>query len=544
VVIFTLTSGPELCGLVWLSGCGNKAHILLVPLREPFVILSQEYQILRIMEECIMGYENWPHKLLSPTSIDLDPDNPRLPGLSHGAPQSEVRREMFEAGKAREMIRSIAKAGYFPDQRVVVIRKESGRGFIVVEGNRRVCACQALLVHRNIPAAHQRFVKKWSESAKQVRPSFVKIPVVIAPSRNAATQLIVSRHLHQAPVRGWSRFAQGKFAINAFEGGQDIEFVASETGLTETNIRRAVQEARLFDLFLGLDWSEDEKNLLLDHVDNFPIEPLSRVLKSPATREKFGAVEFNNDGWPEFKWQADCIPLILKRLVTDSFAPLTGAKKPILNSRTANSKLEVGQYLSSLPEDICPSPVGTVTSATDIVEPPLPSKEVPVPPLPKKKQARRKGPKRSEPTLPPDIECQIRNDKASKLLEELQEITPEAYAHGSALLLRTLLEIALIAHMKQVNMWNECISKYKKDHRPIPSLKEMITFVASSEKTIPDHNLRAAIKDQSFAPRTFLNLVAHNDQHIMTPTDVRDIAARMTPLFRFLLDKKTDGHAQ
>lgn len=489
-----------------------------------------------------MGYESWPHKFLSPTSIDLDPDNPRLPGLSHGAKPAEVRKEMFEAGKVREMIRSIAKAGYFPDQRVVVIKKVSGRGFIVVEGNRRVCACQALLKHSLVPDAHQRFVKKWSESAEQIRPSISRIPVVIAPSRYAATHLIVSRHLNQAPVRGWSRFAQGKFAINAFESGQDIEDVVSETGLSEANVRRAIQEARLFDLFLGLDWREDERTILLDNVENFPIEPLSRVLKSPATREQFGAMEFNDDGWPVFKWQADRIPLILKRLVYDSFVALTGEKKPKLNSRTANSKVEVSNYLRALPEDICPSPVRTATSATELVEPQPPSADAPTPTPPKKKQVRRRGPKRSSPTLPPDIECLIKHDKARVLLEELQEITPEAFAHGAALLLRALLEIALIAHMKEVGTWKQCVTQYQAYKNQLPTLEKMIKFAAASDQTLPDYNLRTAVGDQRFAPRTFLNLVAHNDQHILTATDVRDIAARMTPLFRFLLDRKIDGH--
>jgi len=248
---------------------------------------------------------------------------------------------MFDAGKAREMVRSIAKAGYYPDQRVVVIRKANGRGYVVVEGNRRVCACQALLKPPLVPEKHFRFVKKWADTAELVRGSFQKIPVVIAPSRSAATHLIASRHLHQAPVRGWSRFAQGKFAINAFEGGQDIEYVISETGLTEANVKRAIQEARLFDLFLGLDWTDEEKTLLLDNLESFPIEALSRVLKSPATRSMFGAVEFGDDGWPTFKWQADRIPLVLKRLVHDSFNLLSGRKTPALNSRTANSKEEI-----------------------------------------------------------------------------------------------------------------------------------------------------------------------------------------------------------
>lgn len=191
-----------------------------------------------------MGYEQWPNKPLSPQSIELDSDNPRLPGLPHNASQADVFKEIFEAGKAREMVRSIAKAGYFPDQRVVVIRKEGSKNkFIVVEGNRRVCSCRVLLKPKLAPEKDKRFVQKWATLAEPVLDSFRTIPAVIAPSREAAMQLIVSRHLNQAPVRPWSRFAQGKFAINAIDAGEDLEFVEQETGLKVADLRKAIQEA-------------------------------------------------------------------------------------------------------------------------------------------------------------------------------------------------------------------------------------------------------------------------------------------------------------
>lgn len=262
-----------------------------------------------------MGYESWPHRFLSPNSIALDPDNPRLPGLPHNANQSDVFKEIFEAGKAREMVRSVARSGYFPDQRVVVIKKSDAKGkYIVVEGNRRVCACRVLSKPSLAPEKHRRYVEKWAALAEPVKDSFARIPVVVAPSREAAMQLIVSRHLNQAPVKPWSRFAQGKFAINAMLAGEDLDFVEQETGLSVNQLKKAIQEARLFDLFLGLDWSEDEREMLLENVDSFPIEALSRVLKSPATKERFGAVDFSSDGWASFSWDPCKAKLLLKRI--------------------------------------------------------------------------------------------------------------------------------------------------------------------------------------------------------------------------------------
>jgi len=91
--------------------------------------------------------------------------------------------------------------------------------------------------------------------------------------------------------------------------------------------------------------------------------------------------------------------------------------------------------------------------------------------------------------------------------------------------------------MKKVGTWGELMAK----HAPagskgyIPGLEKIITFAASSEKTIPDDNLRRAVQDHRTVPKTFLNMAAHNDQHVLVPRDVRDIITRLQPLFRFLL---------
>jgi hypothetical protein len=444
---------------------------------------------------------------------------------------------MFEAGRVKDMVKSIAKSGYFPDQGVVVIEHpEKSRGYIVIEGNRRICACQALLKTSRVPEPHARFLKRWREAAEPVSASYQKVPVVIAPSREAATHLIVSRHLSQAPVRPWSRFAQGKFAINQLSEGHDIEYISDETGLTEGDIRRNIREYRMIEMVVRLNWSEKERAYLLDNIEQIPIETISRVIRSPATKQHFGEVTFKDDGWPVFKWDKERTPLFLKRLVRDSFASFSGDKKAVLNSRTANNKDDVAAYLEKLPEEIRPVPSRKGHSAEDIVElTPEEGTQGKVGKSEPKARKPRKPHQRRTPTLPLDIECTIQHDKARALLEELQEVTPEAFTHGAALLLRTLLEISLIARMKEVKTWGGCVEQHQKFKGYIPSLEQIITYASSSEKTLPDDHLRKAVSDERFVPRKFLNLVAHNDKHILIPTDVRDIALRLTPLLRFLL---------
>ncbi|MHB2139885.1 hypothetical protein ACX64L_18325 [Pseudomonas monsensis] len=483
-----------------------------------------------------MGYESWGTDVVSPGNIDLDPRNPRLPSLPANATQTQVLEELFSSSKVREMIKSIAKSGFYPDQRVVVIRKDSGRGFIVIEGNRRVAACKVLLDPNLSPEKHSRIARKWAVNAEPFQPSFIKIPIVIAPSRLAATQLLAARHLNSAPVIRWSKYAQGRFAINAFAEGQDVAEVMEETGLNESDLRQSIQEARMFELFLGLGWSDEEKSIIEDNLEIFPIEALRRILRNSATQESFGSIAFDQDGWMVFGWQKDSIEPVLKRFFYDAFTPLSGQRKPVLNSRTLNSIEGVKKYLGTLPAEIKPVPVEEKTSAKDLVpEGELSTNVQQTPKMPPKKRPAPKPRKVRVTALPMDLDVDLKNDKALALVDELQTIVPEDLACATGLLLRSLLEISLIARIKKVGKWPDCMAKFGSDRNLIPTLDQLLKFSEGCDLTISDLNLRKTLTNQGAVPKRLLNLVAHNDQHVFGQEEARDAANKLTPLLRALL---------
>jgi len=483
-----------------------------------------------------MGYETWVTESVSPVSIDLDPRNPRLPSLPANASQSQILDELFNTSKVREMVKSIAKSGFYPDQRVVVIRKESGRGFIVIEGNRRAAACKVLLNPDIAPERHARVSRKWAVNAEPFRPSFLRIPIVIAPSRLAATQLLAARHLNSAPVIRWSRYAQGRFAINAFADGQDIAEVMDETGLGESELRQSIQEARMFELFLGLSWTNEEKSIIEDNLEEFPIEALRRVLRSSATQESFGPITFDQEGWMNFSWEKDAIEPILKRFLYDAFVPLSGQKKPELNSRTLNNVDGVKAYLDTLPLEIKPSPIDSKTSAKDLIPDTTQANgSQPIPKITPKKKPAPKPRKVKYTALPTDLEVDLKNDKALALVDELQTIVPEELACATGLLLRSLLEISLIARIKKVGKWPDCMARFGSDRNLIPTLDQLLKFSETCELTVSDINLRKTLTNQGAVPKRLLNLVAHNDQHVFGQEEARDAANKLTPLLRALL---------
>lgn len=481
-----------------------------------------------------MGYESWPIKNLSPTSVSLDQENPRLPGLPADASQAEIREEMFRIAKVREMVKSIAKGGFFPDQPIVVIKNDKGH-YVVIEGNRRVCACQCLVKPALAPDNQSRWLARWVDAAEPYLGSVRKMRAVVAPSREAATRLIVSKHMNVAPVNGWSRYAQGKFAINEFREGKDIGYVAESTGMSESDVRKNIQLARLFDVFLALDWSEADHAIILENMEKFPIEALLRVLNSSHTHRMIGEVTYKDDGWPQFKWEKGKIEPLLKRLVVDALPALSGESKARLTSRTINKHEDVVPYLEGLPEELLPRKAGRATSAEKIIDQEKLAEQAPgVPAEPPTKKKRKKS-ARVMPLLSEEIESSLRNKKVACLLEEAQTIKPETLPHASAMLLRSLLEITLIQRLKKSGSLANCMAENGVSKGSMPRLEQMIKFAAKSETALPDVNLRKALQNDQTTSRLLMNLVAHNDKHVLAPVQVRDIAARLEPLLTDLL---------
>lgn len=199
--------------------------------------------------------------------------------------------------------------------------------------------------------------------------------------------------------------------------------------------------------------------------------------------------------------------------------------------------MEIGEYLDKLPEEVKPDKMDNPVSAAKFISKEETSPAEAPPKVKSRKIQRKRSVKRNQPALPADIECGLRNDKARALLDELQSILPERAPIGTALLLRSLLEVSLIARMKKVGTWGDFMAKHAPPESKgfIPGLEKILKFAVSSERTIPDEGLRRAVGEPRTVPKEFLNLVAHNDQHILVATDVRDIVARLTPLIRELL---------
>ena len=74
----------------------------------------------------------------------LDDKNPRLPERLRSQSQSEILRYLHEQGVLEELAQSYLDNGFFQNEPLIVVKREAGEQYIVVEGNRRLAALKIL----------------------------------------------------------------------------------------------------------------------------------------------------------------------------------------------------------------------------------------------------------------------------------------------------------------------------------------------------------------------------------------------------------------
>lgn len=141
----------------------------------------------------MLDYASWPTKKLSVTSLLLDHENPRLPQSGGALGQRQIIDELVEHDAVYELARDITTQGFFPTEILLGVR--DGDQLVIIEGNRRLAALKLLINPELAPQPHLEKFRRLSE--KITATVISKIQVSIAPSREAATPILLSRHTAQ-----------------------------------------------------------------------------------------------------------------------------------------------------------------------------------------------------------------------------------------------------------------------------------------------------------------------------------------------------------
>lgn len=124
---------------------------------------------------------------LNVLDIYLDNDNPRHDPISD---QSEIIEYLIKNENVKQLARHISQNGVNPLDSIGVVKSDGG-SYIVVEGNRRLCALTLLNDPEKAPKHDVQYFKKLSENSELV-PSFISC--VLFDNHSEADVWMVVRH--------------------------------------------------------------------------------------------------------------------------------------------------------------------------------------------------------------------------------------------------------------------------------------------------------------------------------------------------------------
>ncbi|REF27968.1 ParB-like nuclease family protein [Xenorhabdus cabanillasii] len=370
-----------------------------------------------------INFSSWKKVTLTVSALKLDRKNPRIPDYEPTRTTKDIVRFLFKNEKIQLLIEKIVNKGFINHDPIYVIKEKDS--YIVVEGNRRLTALKCLLdptLAPTIPA--QKKIEKLK--AKLGNELIEKIEVVVAPSRLDVENILFE--LHSEGKLQWSRQQKNKFISEAgISSGETIEQIAARFDVSASEIYDSVQEYLIEKYFPYIGLSTEQESKALN--SSFSISFMSRVLNTALFKEKTG-----------FKIEGNAIKTtivenkfkkILKHIVSDILD-----KK--IDSRSLNKTEDINKYLEKItlsllnekdddddnPVNFTPSSA-TASSVDDDV---------------KLTKTRRKN----QRLIDDSINYKTGVDKLDFLIQEGQSLWVNTHKTAGALLLRTILELAVI----------------------------------------------------------------------------------------------------
>lgn len=481
---------------------------------------------------------------VSPLELTLDPQNPRFITLSN-PPQKTIREYLFDYEDVRGLAKDIISfGGLHPGERVIVV-PENGNT-VVLEGNRRVCACQILLDPKLVPANHRPV-----DAPAAVLDSVRRVQVDIITSRDDAAPILATRHIDT--IRKWSTLAKQLFFVRRLESGQSLSEVRTITGVPEHEIERDAREYYLLKRALDLPvWTTEERSEKLN-LQTLKPDRFNRIFR---TKDAAKRLQITWD--PATRKLQSSLPVALLDKVLELVA----------RAAFINDKITTRSRLRDVPglEVLLDSAEKKTQSATPAVTAVAPNdkptaRSTPVAedsasrPSTSNEEDRQAGPSSGAISRPPYFFGGLRWGLDPKdnhavgvitLAQEIVKISQErylnAFPNAVAMLMRALLEQALKYHTRRIGQWDGLAKRFNGD----PSLKNMIeSYKKRLDRFLPGHQREfnvvfdGALKDQ-------LDLVVHQTDLVsMTPTTLIAIAdGGLRALIQILLEKDPPGLAK
>ena len=384
-----------------------------------------------------IDYSSWERLFLSISNLKLDKNNPRIPYYIPTKTTKEILSYLFEHEEIEKLAEKIVDKGFINHEPIYVTKENNS--YIVIEGNRRISALKCLLDPSQAPSV--KLTKKFDKLKNKLGDDLLdKVEVYVAPSRIDAQNILFE--LHAEGKLQWNRQQKNNFIVGAgATSGESIEEIAARFNVKPSEIQDSVQEYYLNRYFteLGLPSDIEEKALNT----NFSLTNLSRLVNTNLFKQVTGFKI--NDGKLQTQISKNKFNYLISYFVKDIIDKR-------IDSRKLNKVEKIEEYINkiydSIPNDIEDNGVVDFgpKNTQNMNDLPINNKE------PKKKKS-------CEMLIPKKKTYHTGLQKLDILIGEAQGIIIDMHKNASALLLRTILELAVVRTFEINNSKQQCINQ-------------------------------------------------------------------------------------
>lgn len=241
--------------------------------------------------------KNWIDDKVNVTRLNLDLQNPRVPKhVKDNNDIDQIRNYLLEKEDVLRIAKSIAKNGYHRSA-VAIVYDDDGE-LIVLDGNRRLAACQLLLNPKL--AADVRDRRELEDLSKNFnKQELEKIKIAIAPSRKEAEKEIWDIHVSQL-LKPWQVLQKIRMYRNLIDSGEyDIDSASLEYGVTPALFKKELEKLFFYEQILEqIRTEKDEEELLksgFNKIDRLILSTNGKKLLDYSTNNR-GDITFTNRG--------------------------------------------------------------------------------------------------------------------------------------------------------------------------------------------------------------------------------------------------------
>lgn len=217
---------------------------------------------------------NYEYEEVAVQDLLLDEENPRFASSilvkesTNAITQEMIIKHLLKYSDVIKLAQRINEVGELHGSEIITCTKKRNK-YVVLEGNRRTCACKLLLDRKLIP---EQYKNNFPFITEQAKANIEKVLVTIYPDRESVQAYLSDRHI--AGVRRWTALEKNNYYMNLFLQYGNVKSVKKHTSDSITDVTKCIKKYQFFmDVFNILKTKyttlEIEKIDYLPMVDRF-----------------------------------------------------------------------------------------------------------------------------------------------------------------------------------------------------------------------------------------------------------------------------------